>query len=527
MDDIAAHYASKLMEEDERFHKVRRTVTRMRRSPLRLATACSGTDGIIKWLFKFNCTLGVLGMLPADTCFFDFAFACECNDDNVKFHKDQFGTSVPLFRDICELGNINGAWDHHTADTMMVPWVALLITGFSCKDVSLQSCRKRERSDVIRTGQHSTGATWFGVLNFLENNHPWVCLAENVEGLLNQVGTMREQVEALGYILHAIRLNAEQFCLPQKRPRIYFIIVHASYDDFPLADVLRIIELLKTQPLDIHTIISSRQPSAASSQVGELGGDSAKQSQHAGKKIGEKWFRQHRAVFQAAGLPFVTPTDAELGSCASPGLLSCSLRERSIIQYWTLHGCTEGFLDVSESLERFQPIYKDSISCITTSAVHYNFRSGDKLDLPTLWDLQGLDWNSWDNLNQYPDRVLKNLVGNSFSIPNAAAVLLALLFCLQWPRSQQELLHWAKRGIPPEPSPPSSPEPSPPPSCPDVEVGADIEDAVGVEEFGCSNLEGDQGVEELLASDMDDDTLDGSLLAGEDYQDLADMASLC
>ena len=518
MEDIASHYADKLAQDFDHRRTLKSVMQRLRKTPLRVGTACSGTDGIIKWLAKLNGAMQSWGVLPMAACFFYFAFACEFDMDILKFHTKQFGSSVPLFTDISDLGNANGAFEHHSTSPMLVPWVALLIAGFSCKDVSVQSTNKRDRRDVIRTGMHSTGTTWHGVLHYLANNRPWVCLAENVEGLLSQVGVMHEQVEALGYKLHTLRLNAEDFCLPQKRPRVYFIIVHRLYDDFPLATVWQIVELLRTPPLDIHTILASSSTglgddSAASSCVGEFGSfgegnsgnSTGQQRQRSCRKVGAKWFEQHRALFNQAGLPFVVPTDSELGGCASDGFLSLSLRERSIVQYWTLHGVSEGFLDVSESLERFQPIHADCISCITTSAVHYNFSAGKKLGLPALWNLQGLDWNLWDNLHQYPNGLLKKLVGNSFSIPTMGAVFLALLLSLRWPRSEQEAFLWMTGGIPRDPSsPPSSSDEEA-----DADVGepgslsegVDADEGMHVVEFACSGV-GELGV-------------------------LADMASLC
>ena len=200
---------------------------------------------------------------------------------------------------------------------------------------------------------------------------------------------------------------------------------------------------------------------------------------------------------------------------------SLSVRERSIVEYWLSNGCTDGFLDVSESLDRFQPIYADRVSCITTSSVHYDFLLDEQLSLPAQWNLQGLDWNSWENLEQYPYRLLKNLVGNSFSVPTMAAVVLALLLSLQWPRSEQEQLLWMKRGIPREPAPaPASP---------------DIEDVAQIFEFGCSGVDANV---EVVQSSEDDACSDGGI-GRKDVQepspaptqaellDLAELASLC
>ena len=163
MADIASHYADKLVQDDDHCRKLKQVMQSMGGAPLSMGTACSGTDGIIKWLGKFNDAMRSLGLLPLAACFFYFAFACESDSETIKFHTDQFGTSQPLFTDIGQLSNGSGAWEHHSAAAMLVPWVALLITGFSCKDVSQQSNYKRERSDVIRTSKHSTGATWYGV----------------------------------------------------------------------------------------------------------------------------------------------------------------------------------------------------------------------------------------------------------------------------------------------------------------------------------------------------------------------------
>ena len=524
MRDVASHYANKLLQDDSHFLTLKGVMRSMLKSPLRVATACSGTDGIIKWLGVFSCVLGSLGVLPPVGSFFDFLFACEFDKDIYKFHTDQFGSSVSLFQDIRDLGQEFGAFEVHSGALLLVPWVSLFICGFSCKDVSIQSSRKRERSDTIRTGMHSTGSTWHGVLDYLANNRPWVCLCENVEGLLSHLDDMQKQVAAVGYQLRSIRLNADQFCLPQKRPRVFLIITVSGYD-FPWAEFCKTIDFLKTPPLDIRTVLASSRGTSCgveefgSSGIEEPGDAPPRRSKTNGKGPGEKWIAQHQAIFEAAGLPFVIPTDDELGSCASAGMKSLTLRERSIVEYWLSNGCTEGFLDVSESLDRFQPIHADRISCITCSSVHYDFGVDELLSLPAQWNLQGLDWNSWENLARYPYRLLKTLVGNSFSVPNMAAVVLALLLSLQWPRSEQEQLIWMKRGIPREPAPPSP----------------DIEDDTKIFEFGCSGV--DAIVEDDLSSE-DDVSSDEGIGRTEvqelspapthaEFQDLAELASLC
>jgi len=391
-----------------------------------------------------------------------------------------------MFRDVSDLGNPMVAQDLKTSITTMIPWACLIIAGFSCKDASLQNARKRHYSDVIRTGARSTGSIWHGLLAYLDSVRPWAMLAENVEGLMSQVPIMKEQVENLGYLFHVLRLNAQDFCLPQKRPRIFFVIVMDIGEAIRFNDINVIVSMLRTQPLDIRGIL---EKAGHTRPADAMGADDEAAPRRSGVRVSrdrvgarDEWVNRHREIFRDYDLPFVVPTDQELGTTAPDGVLELPLRERSIVQFWTLRGCVSGFLDVSEGLERHQAVHEDCLSCITTSAAHFDFVEQKMVPLRALWDVQGLDWDAWTDLERYSPRLIKDLLANAFSIPTIAAVLIAMFTVLPWPLSEQEQLVWMKRGA-------SRPPPTPPDS---------HSNSAGVRVSGCSGSatddDGDDGV---------------------------------
>ena len=479
MQDIAHHYLSRIAQYPGDFDTLARRMHDFWTRPLPIATACSGTDAVAKWMLRLDDVmremLGPSGRhRSAQAPFFSQAFACESDVEKIRFHADQFGRAGVLFRDVRDLGSPVGAWDENSGMLTMVPWVCLLIVGFSCKDASLQNSRKRDYDDVIRTGGGTTGSTWHGVLGYLSSVRPWAVLAENVQGLLSQVPVMQEQVVALGYKFHVVRLNAQDYCLPQKRPRVFFLMVHDIGEPVPFEDIERIVHLLRTQPINIDDLLKKAGTREHGSAKGYRDSGVRVSRERVGAK--DKWVDHHRQVFGSHDLPFVIPTDSELGSTAPASLLELPLRERSIVQFWTLRGCVSGFLDVSEALERLQPVHQHCISCITGSAAHFDFTAQKLVPLETTWDVQGLDWNAWADLARYPPRLLKDLAANAFSIPTIAAVLLAMFIALPWPSSADEHRLWMTRGAS-----------GPPPTSPG---GRSESDCAGVREFGRSGSAG-------------------------------------
>ena len=493
MRDVMRHFLHQIAQSDDHFDKLANRMRNFWARPLLMATACSGTDAVVKLMSEWDGVMrDLLGLKESKRSamapFFSQVFACESDDDKINFHSDQFGRLGVMFRDVRDLGNPMGASDVHTGIMTMIPWACLIIAGFSCKDASMQNARKRHYSDVIRTGARSTGSTWHGLLAYLDSVRPWAMLAENVEGLMSQVPIMKQQVESLGYLFHVLRLNAQDFCLPQKRPRVFFVIVMDIGEAIRFNDIDVIVSMLRTMPLDIRGILEKAghtQPADAM----RADGDAA--PRRSGVRVSrnqigarDEWVNRHREIFRDLDLSFVIPTDQELGTTAPDGVLELPLRERSIVQFWTLQGCVSGFLDVSESLERRQAVHENCLSCITTSATHFDFVEQKTVPLRALWDVQGLDWDAWTDLEQYNPRLIKDLLANAFSIPTIASVLIAMFTVLPWPSSAQEQEVWMRRGA-------SGPPPTPPGSSSQSE-------SAGVRVSGCSggasDDDGDDGV---------------------------------
>lgn len=133
--------------------------------------------------------------------------AIEIDDNACDTYADNIGLE-PVRQDISELKRS----DFGKAD--------ILIGGFPCQPFSL--------SGLQRGFQGTSGEGFNSCLTAIESSQPSVFVLENVAGFLKLHGgvflkiALRE-LEKLGYECQVLKLNAENFGIPQKRERVFII----------------------------------------------------------------------------------------------------------------------------------------------------------------------------------------------------------------------------------------------------------------------------------------------------------------
>ena len=139
-----------------------------------------------------------------------------------------FSKPSVLGKDVGELGE-DMIVNMITNELVELPLDTFIYTfGYSCKDLSLLNNFSREfADDCLAQGDGTSGQTWKGNMRYVRRAHPPLVFIENVKQALKNknLDTMRRDLEAEGYILVDLVLNARDAAFPQDRVRAWFCAV--------------------------------------------------------------------------------------------------------------------------------------------------------------------------------------------------------------------------------------------------------------------------------------------------------------
>ena len=129
-------------------------------------------------------------------------------------------TSIQTYKFLYNTENEKELGDLTCLNIRQIPDADLLIAGFPCQSYSIQGLRKGlddERGKII-----------FHITNILQIKKIKYFILENVKGLVNHDGgkTLRfivQLLEQAGYTVYYNILKSNDFGLPQKRERVYFV----------------------------------------------------------------------------------------------------------------------------------------------------------------------------------------------------------------------------------------------------------------------------------------------------------------
>jgi hypothetical protein len=142
--------------------------------PIRLQTACSGTDAPSIALALVQETLDKL--TPNHTFAFEHVMSCEIEPFKQAYLGRNF-PGVPLFPDITKLTASTEVLDVY-GRPQQIPKGNVFVAGTSCKDFSM--LKTRDRQDIEDKG--TSGETFLAAVEFLDKFQPPIAIFENVDG---------------------------------------------------------------------------------------------------------------------------------------------------------------------------------------------------------------------------------------------------------------------------------------------------------------------------------------------------------
>ena len=187
--------------------------------PVRVGTACSGTDSPVAVFTALAASLPGLQI--------EHTFSCEYHKGKREWIRDNFPRLPALFGDIGELGT-GRAFDYITGQARPVPAVDIFVTGFVCKSISSQNNSRGQFANCIREASGLTGVTFQGTLNYVKAFRPAIVILENVNGLTKKargkgpvIAHIRELFASTGYAFEHKVLDTRRYLLPHRRQRCW------------------------------------------------------------------------------------------------------------------------------------------------------------------------------------------------------------------------------------------------------------------------------------------------------------------
>ena len=227
------------------------------------STACSGVDALSQWVpelvgavgrhcNKFGDCLKVHKISAAKVL--TQSFLCENNKQKTKFIADHglLPRTMTLFEDIAVLGEAR-AKNSLTNKPVDIPWSAIFFAGFSCTSVSRCNVHSHTYRGAIRAGIGQSAITFMGCLAYIESHKPVFFALENVPSVddhsddaENNAAAITTMLIALGYWVVKLVLRAEEYGLPQRRERYWFIGERQNNRGSRLHIVVRIVLLCRS-----------------------------------------------------------------------------------------------------------------------------------------------------------------------------------------------------------------------------------------------------------------------------------------
>jgi len=151
---------------------------------LLLGTGCAGTDMPV---FAFKALLDAAKRMPGvqQHLQWEHSFSCEIHAKKREWLHQVNAPGTNIFADICELAK-EQAFCTKTCKSVQVPKVSWLITGWSCKDVSVMNTQRGKFKNSVAEKVGTTATTFHGLLAYCQRQRPPVVIGENVVQLLTR-----------------------------------------------------------------------------------------------------------------------------------------------------------------------------------------------------------------------------------------------------------------------------------------------------------------------------------------------------
>ena len=451
------------------------------------ASACSGIDAFAKWIPALEAQMKQTDpgheleekqVRPGSL--FRQAFACENNPTKLNFMRRQgFAEHTTIFKNIFHLCKTGGSSCFPDDSIAVCPWAAILIVGFVCSSVSRLNINRSSFRKSVRDAVGATGETFSATLQWIDNFGPWCFILENVLGLFDDApgagdkNSNAQEAAALlalaasGYIVRVIILNAFYYYLPHRRIRVFFVGLPLGLSN--ATDLLDAIErsvlaMASGERVPLHQIMDAHRACDRATKK-------RKYSMRMETETRKKWVGEHKAAFEKIGLPFEIPhLPEEVQSYHRTfevadddhDFAQLTLRQQSLVHYlerkpWSerqkreMMAASVVIADIGLSLGWANEVSCDICPCISTRFAGWDLNSRQKMHPFTLFDLQGMDANSWIGIEDLTETAILEMTGEAFCMPCVSAVLLAILVHLDIPHSEADARAMLEIAKPQEP----------------------------------------------------------------------------
>ena len=380
---------------------------------------------------------------PSQPIEMNHVFACENDTKKIKQLKVMFPKLTHLYTDGYQVasGHARDEFSGKVVDTLGCD---LLTAGFPCTSLSgLNACPKK-----FRNRKSASGGGWMCVSDYIKRHEPRVVVLENVLkiaqcrkidrlGLRKPICPARQIVAAMrarGYVGGYQTVRTENYGLPQRRTRVYFVFVRgesksctATARSSPQPDGIaaKVFERLNTfacKPMALDKVLLQHP-----------GVNAIAMSHH--RQSGKKWKRRHdlyiaKHDLDADKINTMIRSEKFFGHAQ----MTPRIRSNVAIQFEGLrkmgiepddHGIV---MQVDQSVDRV-PTKAGQVPCVVPRGV-YIVTNQMRLMLPSeLMSAQGLSGDEQDRLglSKLSGKTLQSLAGNMFSANVCCALLYSIL----------------------------------------------------------------------------------------------------
>ncbi|KAM3149664.1 hypothetical protein ABEW05_010051 [Botrytis cinerea] len=409
--------------------------------PLRVATACSGTEAPILFLNSFSEGLRKRG----HDFRIEHVFSCEIDPAKQSYIRRNFH-NVPILRDITEVfeweGNPEKIGFMTTAfgRTYALPapgTVDVIIVGTSCTSYSNLNNQKSTDLERDQTESSRTFRAYVLLVKYLKAK---IAISENV--LSGPFEAMIKMLGDHGYIGGSANLDSKHYGIPQTRQRGYLIALPESSLGPDEIEEYKLIKTWKIYYANMK-VMCSRPASSDAEQWMEPSDSKALRSQvefQVESRAVAKWdtcCARHFDYRHAQGFGTSKPiTDwRSAGNYCHPDNWPRNLkgfveRVHDVTDVSHLRGICRGYDDryLSRNIDLSQNVYvqHDNVKCgllpcLTPNGVMFNTARGSKLTGEEYLRLQGIDTNSLE-LGGISQQDLRNLAGNAMTVTVVGSV---------------------------------------------------------------------------------------------------------
>lgn len=425
-----------------------------------LATACSGTDIVIK---VFESAGRVLSHLHGIENFrADHVMSVEIEEKKRAFIRSQFAADFPSMLLLKDVEALKGhrAYCHIAERKRLIPYSHIFTAGFSCTSVStLNNARAANASSIQLQTSCATADSFYNILEHIRSMSPMVVVLENVKELLNITAGLPQsdgdfvlaQLHSLGYWAAWFVLDAEKYGSIARRRRVYFLAAHLQQGMEQLHDQVtmlatNLIASMETGPGQVHQFVSLTSGSQHDRSADQAEEDEPP-AKVAKRSANVSFGMEHLEIYADAGMSW-PPDISQLKELETSGFTQ---RQLEVVYYlhtkWPASKTTPPrFVDVNSSLSRLVTNKSESycpwseeaptLTSQSTLAIRYIATDNKQLVIRAVTGLELLNIIGWSSdmwAKSTPaaitsdNNLLTSLSGNAFS---AFAVVPAIITAL-------------------------------------------------------------------------------------------------